>query len=179
MAQPRQSSPFDVYAWMRLARDRATSTLLRHDRIWSEELLVKLFDGPTPPERSDFHINTSPEFFLQLSGDLHCAVRRDGRVEEFTIGEGEMYLLPPLLPHLNRRPAGSLGLVIHQRRKPGALDAVAWYCERCNTQIHRVDYWFESLLDQLPPLVREFHDNEALRTCGECGWVFPRDRGRM
>ena len=170
---------FNVAKWIDEAKERATTTLLRHDRVWSEEMLVKLFDGPTPMHRSDFHINTSPEFFFQLKGDLRCILRTEGKVEELTIREGEMYLLPPLIPHLNQRPAGSLGLVIHQRRAPGALDSVAWYCDDCGTQLHRVDYWFESLLEQLPPLVRAFLEDDALRTCSECGWEFPAERGRM
>jgi 3-hydroxyanthranilate 3,4-dioxygenase len=68
---------------------------------------------------------------------------------------------------------------VHQGRAPDALDSVAWYCEACSQQLHRIDYLFKDLLEQLPPLVRAFLDNEDQRTCKHCGWRMPSDQGRM
>ncbi|WP_428265986.1 3-hydroxyanthranilate 3,4-dioxygenase [Haliangium sp.] len=171
--------PVDVSGWVEASLARPTAAFLHHELFWDQGFIVKLFDGPTPDQRSDFHINTSPEFFYQLRGDMFCRLREHGRVVDVTVKPGEMFVIPALVPHLNRRAPGSLGLVIHQQRQPGAKDAVAWYCDECGHQLHRVDYDFEDLLAQLPPLVRAFLADDDKRTCGRCGWVMPPGRGRM
>jgi 3-hydroxyanthranilate 3,4-dioxygenase len=169
----------DLIQWIRRSKDRKSDQLLNHDTLWNRELIVKMFDGPTPEDRSDFHINTSPELFYQFEGDMFCRLLQDGKFTDHTVGPGEIFYIPPLVPHLNRRRQGSIGLAIHQQRAPGALDAVAWYCESCGEQLHRIDYLFKDLLEQLPPLVRAFLDDEGKRTCRHCGWKMPRDQGRM
>ena len=169
----------DVLRWVEASKERRSDQLLNHDTCWNRELIVKLFDGPTPPDRSDFHINTSPELFYQFEGDVFCRLLRDGKFEDHTIGTGQMFYIPPLVPHLNRRPPGSIGLAVHTERAPGALEAVAWYCESCGHQLHRIDYLFKDLLEQLPPLVRAFLADEDKRTCARCGWKMPANQGRM
>lgn len=171
--------PVDVLAWIRMSRDRSSDQILNHDTFWNSELIVKMFDGPTPADRSDFHINTSPEFFYQFEGDMFCRMLQDGEFKDYNVGPGEMFVIPPLVPHLNRRLKGSIGLVIHTQRAPSALDAVAWYCESCGNQLHRIDYLFKDLLEQLPPLVRGFLADEHKRTCTRCGWKMPAEQGRM
>ena len=170
---------FDVLAWMRGSRERGSERFLDHETLWNRELIVKLFDGPTPEDRSDFHINTSPELFYQFEGVMFCRLLQDGKFSDHTVGPGQIFYIPPLVPHLNRRPRGSIGLAIHQARAEGALDAVAWYCEHCGDQLHRIDYLFKDLLGQLPPLVRSFLDDEKKRTCKHCGWIMPAEQGRM
>jgi 3-hydroxyanthranilate 3,4-dioxygenase len=169
----------DALAWIRMSRDRKSDQILNHDTFWNRELIVKMFDGPTPPDRSDFHINTSPEFFYQFEGEMFCRMLQNGEFKDYTVGPGEMFFIPPLVPHLNRRHQGSIGLAIHTQRAPGALDAVAWYCESCGNQLHRIDYLFKDLLEQLPPLVRGFLADETKRTCTRCGWKMPAEQGRM
>lgn len=171
--------PVDLLAWIRMSKERNSDQLLNHDTFWNRELIVKMFDGPTPPDRSDFHINTSPELFYQFEGEMYVRMLERGEFRDHTVGPGQMFYIPPLVPHLNRRPRGSIGLAIHQQRAPGALDAVAWYCESCGEQLHRIDYLFKDLLEQLPPLVRAFLADEDKRTCGRCGWQMPSDQGRM
>jgi 3-hydroxyanthranilate 3,4-dioxygenase len=110
---------------------------------------------------------------------MYCRLLQNGEFRDHTVGPGQMFYIPPLVPHLNRRPRGSIGLAVHAQRAPGALDAVAWYCEACGHQLHRIDYLFKDLLEQLPPLVRAFLGNEQQRTCARCGWMMPADQGRM
>jgi 3-hydroxyanthranilate 3,4-dioxygenase len=171
----------DVLRWVAEHRSLGDRPLMSHERVWqgADGFLVMLFDGPTPAERCDFHINTSPEWFYQLVGEMRCRVIEDGKFRDITVEEGEMFLLPPLVPHLNSRERGSLGIVIHQARLPGAKDSIVWYCEGCCHPLHRVDYLFEDLQAQLPVFIRSFLSNERLRTCAECGWVMPAERGMM
>jgi 3-hydroxyanthranilate 3,4-dioxygenase len=169
----------DVQRWVRERKELGDRPYMSHDRIWNDGFLVLLFDGPTPPERMDFHINTSPEFFYQLVGDMHCRVLEDGVFRDFVVAEGEMFLLPARIPHRNSRDRGSLGIVVHQARDPGALDAIVWYCEKCQNVLHRVDYQLSSLREQLQEHIRNFLGSEALRTCKRCGTVMSAERGFM
>jgi 3-hydroxyanthranilate 3,4-dioxygenase len=169
----------DARRWVEEHRLLLPRTLMSHDRVWNDGFLVMLFDGPTAKERSDFHINSSPEFFYQFVGEMFCRVLEEGRFVDYTVHEGEMFLLPPRVPHLNRRGDQSIGLVVHQQRPPGAMDAIAWYCEACGNQLHRVDYVFEELKSQLTTFVSAFLADERLRTCSRCGTVMPSDRGAM
>jgi 3-hydroxyanthranilate 3,4-dioxygenase len=169
----------DVLKWVEENRSRTDKPLMSHERVWYNGFLVMLFDGPTPKDRCDFHINTSPEFFYQLVGDMQCRVIENGRFRDITVKEGEMFMLPANEPHLNSRVQGSLGIVLHQTRAPGAKDSIVWYCENCCNQLYRADYIFEDLKAQLPIFVRKFLADEALRTCDACGTVMPADRGYM
>ncbi len=171
----------DVLRWVEEHRALPDRALMSNERVWDGDdgFLVMLFDGPTPPERCDFHINTSPEWFYQLVGEMHCRVIEDGKFKDFVVEEGEMFLLPPLVPHLNSRQRGSLGIVIHQTRSPGAKDSIVWYCEDCCNQLHRVDYLFQDLQTQLPVFIRRFLSDEQLRRCSKCGWVMQAERGYM
>jgi len=171
----------DVLRWVEEHRSLQDRPLMSHERVWhgTDGFLVMLFDGPTPPERCDFHVNSSPEWFFQLVGQMHCRVLEQDKFRDITVGEGEMFLLPPLVPHLNVRERGSLGIVIHQTRAPGAKDSIVWYCEGCCHPLHRVDYLFEDLQAQLPVFIRSFLSDEQLRTCSRCGWVLPAHRGQM
>jgi 3-hydroxyanthranilate 3,4-dioxygenase len=169
----------NVERWIEKSRAMLDKPILHHEEFWAEDkdFMIKLFDGPTPKERSDFHINSSPEFFYQLKGEMYCRVIEHDAFVDITVGESDMFLLPSAVPHLNTREEGSIGLVIHQKRPPGATDAIAWYCERCCHLLHRVDYVFEDLRAQLPGFIRGFLADERLRTCGRCGTVMAADRG--
>lgn len=169
----------DVRRWVEEHQRLLPRPTMSHERVWNDGFLVMLFDGPTARERSDFHINASPEFFYQMVGEMTCRVLEDGRFVDYTVQEGAMFLLPPGVPHLNRRGDRSIGLVVHQQRPPGAMDAIVWYCESCGNQLHRVDYVFEELKSQLTTFVTAFLADEDLRTCRACGTVMPADRGAM
>jgi 3-hydroxyanthranilate 3,4-dioxygenase len=169
----------NVLKWVEEHKGLGDRPTMSHERVWEDGFLVLLFDGPTPRDRCDFHINTSPEFFYQLVGDMRCRVIEDGKFVDLTVGEGEMFMIPPNVPHLNTRDQGSLGIVVHQVRAPGAKDTIVWYCESCVSPLHRVDYVFEDLKTQLPVFIRNFLSSETLRTCRQCGAVMSPERGYM
>jgi len=169
----------DVNEWVRRSVAAGPNKpVLNFEQFWDGELLIRLFDGPTPKGRRDFHINTRAEFFYQFQGEMKCTVIINDDFVATTCRQGEMFWIPPLVPHLNEREQGSIGLVIHTKRQPGALDAMAWYCEKCGAQLHRMDYAYEKdLRELLGPKIREFATNDALRTCQRCGTIMQGELG--
>lgn len=173
--------PVDVLGW--LARSNAAGgakPILNFEQFWDDAFLIRLFDGPTPKRRRDFHINSTAEFFYQVQGELTCTLLIDGDFVHKTCKQGEMFWIPPLVPHLNEREVGSVGLVIHGQRSVDAVDSMVWYCDGCGETVHRFDYAFEKDLKKLlGPRIREFLASEALRTCKRCGQTLPDDLGFM
>lgn len=47
-----------------------------------------------PNARKDFHFNETEELFYQIEGDVQVNVQMQGKVVEYKIKEGEMFLLP-------------------------------------------------------------------------------------
>ncbi len=174
-----RQDPFDVKRWMEAQQGASGADLMSHLKVWDDQLIVMLFHGATPAQRSDFHINTAPELFYQLSGEMFCRLVTPEGFKDVVVGQGELFYIPPLQPHLNRREEGSLGLVIHQKREPEALDGMMWFCNQCAHPLHRVDYRYTDLQANLRAHIRAFLDDEAARTCPQCGDVFPPDQGRM
>jgi 3-hydroxyanthranilate 3,4-dioxygenase len=172
-------STVDVREWIRRSNAAGSpKPVLNFEQFCDDAFLIRLFDGPTPKGRRDFHVNPCAEFFYQLQGDLTTVVLRDGEFRTEICREGSMFWIPPRLPHLNQREAGSIGLVIHGQRAPGAQDAMVWYCQGCHLELHRMEYGFEKdLRALLGPRIKEFQSNSTLRTCKACGVVMSDDLG--
>jgi 3-hydroxyanthranilate 3,4-dioxygenase len=122
--------------------------------------------------RRDYHVNEGEEFFFQQEGDITLRVIDDGKIADIPIRQGEIYLLPPRVPHSPRRPPGTVGLVVETKRKPGQLDGFQWYCESCGAKLHEEFVVLTDIVAQLPPLFAKFYGDEAKRLCG-CGARFP------
>jgi len=88
-----------------------------NQQIWADrEFMVTVVGGPNA--RRDFHVNEGEEFFYQLEGDINLHVLVDGKREVVPIREGEIFLLPPNVPHSPQRPPNTIGLVLERRRRP-------------------------------------------------------------
>ena len=115
--------------------------------------------GRRPEQPPDFHVDPGEEFFYQLEGGITLATVQDGKRVDIAIGEGEIFLLPPNMPHSPRRPANTVGLVIERTRRPGELDGFQWYCENCGTQavrgIHRNHQHRNAAAAGVRPLLRQ------------------------
>jgi len=66
--------------------------------------------------------------------------------------------------------------VIERVRPEGHRDGFEWYCDQCGSRIYRKEVQLQSIVDDLPPVFREYYDSDSLRTCGACGWVDPGRR---
>jgi 3-hydroxyanthranilate 3,4-dioxygenase len=135
------------------------------------EFIIMVVGGPNA--RKDFHYNEGEEFFYQIEGDMQLPIIEDGQVRTIDIKEGEIFLLPPKVPHSPQRGANTIGLVIERQRTEEELDACIWYCDNkeCNNELYRSDFHLGNIVEQLPKLMQAFYDDEALRTCNKCGTI--------
>ncbi len=139
----------------------------------NEDFIVMIVGGPNG--RKDYHFEDGEELFYQLEGDITLKIIRDnGEREDIQIREGEMFLLPPRIPHSPQRPANTIGLVLERYRKEGELDKLMWFCENCNHKLHEDTFEMSDIVNQLPPVMNAFMDSEEKRTCNECGTVMEK-----
>ena len=133
------------------------------------EFIVMAVGGPN--SRKDYHVDPAEEVFYQLEGDMLLKTVQDGRIVDVSIRQGEMLLLPPRVPHSPQRYAGTVGLVIERERRPGELDALQWYCERCDQLLYEETFQLTDIETQFPPVFARFFGNLAARSCRHCGAV--------
>ncbi len=139
-------------------------------RIFDERgFIVMVVGGPNA--RKDFHVEDGPELFFQVEGDIVLTVIEDDRRRDVPIRQGELLLLPPRVPHLPRRPAGTVGLVVERTREPHERDVFLWRCEACEHELHRVSLHLSDITTELAPLFDAFWADQARRTCDRCGTV--------
>ncbi len=139
----------------------------------NDDYIVMVVGGPNG--RKDYHFEEGEELFFQIEGDITLKIiNEDGSPEDIQIKEGEMFLLPPRIPHSPQRPANTIGLVIERYRKEGEVDKLMWFCESCNNKLHEAVFEMSDIVAQLPVAMNKFMDSTELRTCNKCGSVMEK-----
>jgi 3-hydroxyanthranilate 3,4-dioxygenase len=131
------------------------------------DFIIMVVGGPNA--RKDYHYDEGEEFFYQLEGDITVKVIDDGKPKDIRIKEGEIFLLPPKIPHSPQRGPNTVGLVIERKRVPGEMDGFLWFCEQCGTKLYEEYMQLTNIVSQLPPIFERFYSNEANCTCKKCG----------
>ena len=90
-------------------------------------------------------------------------------------GEGDIFMLPPGMPHSPQRFADTVGLVVERQRKPDELDGFMWFCEQCDNKLYEEFLPVSDIVRDLPPIFDRFWSDEAARTCANCGAVLSPD----
>lgn len=140
--------------------------------VWEDEdFIVMVVGGPNT--RSDYHYDEGPEFFYQVEGDMVLKIMEDGEPRDIPIKEGEIFLLPPKVPHSPQRFENTVGLVVERKRLEDEQDGLIWFCEKCNNKLYEEYFHLENIETQFPPVFQRFYDSEEARTCSECGHVHP------
>lgn len=135
----------------------------------NDDFIVMVVGGPNG--RKDYHYNETEEFYFMVEGDMVLKIVEDGKPVDIPIKEGEIFLLPPKVPHSPQRPAGSVGLVMELRRKPGEKDGLMWFCESCNNKLYDEYFELKDIVKQFPPIINGFFGDKEKRTCTNCGAV--------
>jgi 3-hydroxyanthranilate 3,4-dioxygenase len=139
-------------------------------QIWADrEFMVTVVGGPN--SRTDYHINEGEEFFYQLEGQMNLRVLVDGKPQDFPIAEGEIFLLPPRVPHSPQRPEGTIGLVLERRRLPHELDSFLWVCKNCHAELWKHSLHVTDITTQLQPVFQMYYSNPENLKCKACGTV--------
>ena len=162
--------PFNFKQWIDDHRHQLKPPVgnqeIYHD---AEDFIVMVVGGPN--ERKDYHFNEGEEFFYQLEGDMVLKIVEDGKLVDIPINEGEIFLLPPRIPHSPQRPANTIGMVVERKRDPSEDDGFMWFCENCGEKLYEERFYLEDIVKQLPPIMERFYASEELRTCKKCNTV--------
>jgi 3-hydroxyanthranilate 3,4-dioxygenase len=138
--------------------------------IYDGDFIVMVVGGPN--QRTDFHYDEGPEFFYQIEGEMVLKVQDRG-VRDIPIRAGEVFYLPPRVPHSPQRMANSIGLVIERKRLPHEQDGLMWFCERCNTRLYTEMFMLHDVEQDFLAVFDRFYRSRELRTCNSCGHLNP------
>lgn len=163
-------NPINLQAWIDEHR-HLLKPPVGNKCIHNEDFIVMVVGGPN--QRTDYHWDEGPEWFMQLEGEMVLRIQEDGKVRDIPIKAGETFYLPPRVPHSPQRMAGGIGLVIERRRLPHELDGLLWYCEECNAKIYEEFFTLRDVEKDFPPVFDRFYRSHEHRTCKACGHLNP------
>lgn len=143
--------------------------------LYDGDFIVMVVGGPN--QRTDYHYDEGPEFFYQLEGEMVLKVQEQGQVRDITIRAGEVFYLPPRVPHSPQRGPNSIGLVVERKRLPHEQDGLMWFCERCNAQLYTEMFALNDIEQDFPAVFERFYRSRELRTCTSCGHLNPAPAG--
>lgn len=164
---------FNLMQWVEDNRHLLKPPMLNRP-IWRDtDIIAMILAGPIA--RNDYHVDAYEEFFYQLKGDMTLKVVEDGAIRDIPIAEGNIFLLPPGVPHSPQRPVpGSIGLVIERSRPKDVLDGFQWRCEGCAALIHGVELHVSDFPAMRGQLFDDYYDTIAKGTCPTCGTPNPK-----
>ena len=166
--------PFNLQKWIDEHRDELKPPVGNRN-LYKEagDYIVMIVAGPNA--RKDYHYNETEELFYQIEGDINVRIQEDGRAVDIPIKEGEMFLLPPKVPHSPMRSEGSIGLVIECVRSPKERDGLMWFCDNCNTKLYDDYFELTNIEKDFLPRFKDFYGDVVKRTCTNCGAVMEVD----
>ena len=136
--------------------------------IWEDrEFIVMVVGGPN--SRTDYHVNGGEEFFYQVEGDMVLKVHDEGKLQDVPIKQGEIFLLPPGVPHSPQRPANTVGLVTDKKSMPDEQDGFVWFCQNCGEKLYEEYFHLTNIITQFQPIFERFYASEEHTTCKNCG----------
>ncbi|HEX5649645.1 MAG TPA: 3-hydroxyanthranilate 3,4-dioxygenase [Steroidobacteraceae bacterium] len=165
-------SPLNLRQWIDAHRAELRPPVCNKQVFQYGEFIIMVVGGPNA--RQDFHDDPGDEFFHQLEGDMLLRTMQDGRQVDVPIREGEVLLLPAHVPHSPQRYAGTVGLVVERKRRPGEVDGFLWFCERCGHPLYSEYLQVTDIEAQLPPVFERFWSDPAHTVCRQCGSVLHR-----
>lgn len=163
--------PLNLLRWIKDNEGSFAPPVSNRVVFTDSEFIFMVVHGPNA--RNDFHINPGDEIFYQLEGTIELEVRQGDAVERVELRQGELLLVPGGVPHAVHRPAATWGVVIERQRRPGELDEIVWYCDRCATVLQRRQLALRDIETELKAILDSFNRNSKARTCTNCKRVLP------
>ncbi len=169
----KPSSPLNLKKWIEENR-QLLKPPVGNRYVWEDrDFMVTVVGGPN--NRKDYHINEGEEFFYQLEGNMNLRLLIDGKPQDFPICEGEIFLLPPRLPHSPQRFPNTVGLVIERKRQAQEKDGLLWLCDHCGSKLYEEYFHLTNIVTQLKETFERFYGNEQNYTCQKCGLKSPKN----
>jgi 3-hydroxyanthranilate 3,4-dioxygenase len=164
-------TPIDLQRWIAEHR-HLLKPPVGNKVVWKDsEFICMVVGGPN--QRTDYHYDEGPEFFMMIEGDMLLKVHENGALRDIPIREGEIFLLPPRVPHSPQRFEGTVGLVIERQRRAGESDGLMWFCEQCAEKLYEEYFELVDIETQFTPVFERFYRDTALRTCQNCKHLNP------
>lgn len=161
--------PFNFTKWIDEHR-HLLKPPVNNKQVWQDaEFIVMVVGGPNA--RKDYHYNEGEEFFYQLEGNITVRIQENGKAVDVPINQGDIFLLPPKIPHNPMRTEGSIGLVIERKRREGEKDGLLWFCENCNEKLYEAYFPLTNIEKDFKNTFDHFYGSEELRTCKNCKHV--------
>ena len=142
--------------------------------VESGDYIVMIVAGPNA--RKDYHYNETEELFYQIEGDIIVKTQQEGKLVQYEIKEGEMFLLPPKVPHSPVRSEGSIGLVIERKRTSDHKDGLMWFSDKANALLYEEYFQLTDVEKDFLPVFKRFYGNEKLRTCPKSGEIMEAEQ---
>ena len=161
-------SPINIHKWVEENEDKLNPPV-NNFCLHRGGFTVMIVGGPN--ERSDYHINQTPEYFYQYKGTMCLKVVDDGKFRDILIHEGDSFLLPPNTPHNPCRYKDTIGIVVEQDRPESVNDAIRWYCSNCEDVVYHKDFYLTDLGTQIKEAIVAFDSNIDAKTCKKCGHI--------
>jgi 3-hydroxyanthranilate 3,4-dioxygenase len=138
-----------------------------------EDYIVMIVGGPNA--RKDYHYNETEELFYQLEGHITVRIQDEGKPVDIKLGPGDMFLLPPKVPHSPMRSEGSIGLVVERVRSAEHKDGLMWFCDQCNHKLHETYFHLTNIEKDFLPRFKDYYNSAEKRTCSQCGHQMETD----
>ena len=170
------SKPFNLLKWIDDHQSEFQFPVMNR-QFYKEADDVIVFVSLGPNTRNDYHVNPTEELFYQLKGDIALRVRPlDGsEPHDVVIREGEMYLLPRMVPHRPQRPDNTIGLIVEFPRPEGECDRLRWYCSQDQHLVYEAEFRLKHIDQDLHKVMDDFWNGPVEnRTCQTCGTVVER-----
>ena len=168
-------NPINLQAWIEEHR-HLLKPPVGNKCIVDGDFIVMIVGGPN--SRTDYHYDEGPEFFYQIEGEMVLRVQDEGAARDIPIRAGELFYLPPRVPHSPQRMPNSIGLVIERRRLGHEQDGLMWFCERCNHKLYEEYFTLKNIEQDFPPVFQRYYGSLEARTCKQCGTVQAPPPGR-
>jgi 3-hydroxyanthranilate 3,4-dioxygenase len=159
--------PFNFKKWIEEHRHLLKPPVGNKLVFEDAEFIIQVVGGPN--SRKDFHYDEGEEFFYQIEGDILVKIQEDGKCVDVPIKEGEIFLLPPKVPHNPIRGENTVGLVIERKRREGELDGLMWFCENCNEKLYEEYFVLDDITTQFQGVFKRFYGDDSLLGCKTCG----------
>lgn len=163
--------PFNLDKWIMENRDKLKPPVSNKNLYpLTSDFIVMVVAGPNA--RKDYHYNETEELFYQLEGNITVRIQEDGKAVDVPLSAGDMFLLPPNIPHSPMRSEGSIGLVVERIRKASDYqDGLMWFCDNCNNLLYEEYFPLKDIETDFLPVFDRFYGSKERRTCNNCGTV--------